>query len=158
MAAPSVPRASGALVGCVGASLVGVGLWARRDVARTLVRERIVLGDGEGPVSGAAAAHALAEKIRVSTLEATGGRTYAEIPAYLDAAGDPTADADLAASDERTGRPVDNPQAGLYLQATTLQTALMQAYLAFKLAELTAGVGASLLAAGVGLVALGGRR
>jgi len=39
------------------------------------------------------------------------------------------------------------------LQATTLQTALTQAYLAFRLAELTAGVGASLVAAGVGLAA-----
>jgi hypothetical protein len=153
--APCVSKAAGAAVGLVGIGLVGTGLWARRDVARVLAAERIE-GPG-GPVRGAAAARTLAETIRASTLEATGGRTYGELAPYLDADGNPTGDSSLAARDERTGAPLDNPEVRLSLQATTLQTALMQAFLAFRLAELTAGLGASLVAAGVGLAAAGRR-
>ncbi len=150
----SAPRAaSGAAVGLVGFGLVGVGLWARRDVARTLARERIVFGPGGKPVVSAAAARSLAESIRESTLETTGGRTYSETPSYVDAEGVPTSDVSLAAREDGTGQPVENPHVALWLQATTLQTALMQAYLAFRLAELTAGLGASLAVVGAGLAA-----
>jgi hypothetical protein len=141
------------LVGLVGASLVGVGLWARRDVARTLARERIAFGPHSDPVASAVSARALAEAIRASTLEATGGRTYSETLSYLGADGEPTSNEEVALRDDRTGRPVDNPEVGLWIQATTLQTALMQAYLAFRLAELTAGVGAALGLVGAGLAA-----
>lgn len=145
--------AGGAAVGLVGLGLVGVGLWARRDVARTLARERIVLGRNRKPVVSAAAARSLAESIRASTLETTGGRTYSGTPFYLGADGEPTHDASVAAREDGTGRLVENPHVALWLQATTLQTGLMQAYLAFRLAELTAGLGASLAVVGAGLAA-----
>jgi hypothetical protein len=135
----------------VGLALAGVGVWARWDIARTLARERIVSGPDATPVVSAAAARSLAEAIRQSTLAATGGHTYSETPAYLGSDGEPTNEAELAARDDSTGKPVDNPDVGLWLQATTLQTALMQAYLAFRLAELTAGLGAALAVVGVGL-------
>jgi hypothetical protein len=150
----SAPAAVGGAVVClVGLGLVGVGLWARRDVTRTLVRERIVFGPGGKPVVSAAAARSLAESIRESTLETTGGRTYSETPAYVGADGVPTSDTSLAAREDGTGRPVENPHVALWLQATTLQTALMQAYLAYRLAELTTGLGASLAIVGAGLAA-----
>lgn len=158
MGASLVPRAAGGLVGLVGVSLVGVGLWARRDVAHTLAQERIVIGEGAKPVASASGARGLAETIRASTLESTGGRTYSEVLPYVGGDGRPTGDAELALKDDRTGKPVDNPDAALWVQATTLQTALMQAYVAFRLAELTAGLGATLAAAGVGLAVAGGRR
>jgi hypothetical protein len=41
------------------------------------------------PVTCAAAARSLAETIRQTTLDAAGGRTYAETELYLDAAGNP---------------------------------------------------------------------
>jgi hypothetical protein len=145
--------ASGAAVGLVGLGLVGIGLWARRDVARTLARERIVFGPDRKPVVSAATARALAESIRASTLETTGGRTYSETPSYVGIDGEPTFDLSLAARDDGTGRSVENPHVGLWMQATTLQTALMQAYLAFRLAELTAGLGATLAVVGAGLAA-----
>ena len=145
--------ASGAAVGLVGLGLVGIGLWARRDVARTLARERIVFGPDRKPVVSATTARALAESIRASTLETTGGRTYSETPSYVGIDGEPTFDLSLAARDDGTGRPVENPHVGLWMQATTLQTALMQAYLAFRLAELTAGLGATLAVVGAGLAA-----
>lgn len=153
MASNGDRRASGAAVGLVGLGLVGIGLWARRDVARTLARERIVFGADRKPVVSAATARALAESIRASALETTGGRTYSETPSYVGADGEPTFDLSLAAREDGTGLPVENPHVGLWLQATTLQTALMQAYLAFRLAELTAGLGASLAVVGAGLAA-----
>ena len=81
----------------MGLGLVGVGLWARRDVARTLARERIVSGPEASPVVSAGAARSLAEAIRKSTLEATGGRTYSETPSYLGPDGEPTNESALAA-------------------------------------------------------------
>ena len=146
-------RAPGAAVGLVGLGLVGIGLWARRDVARTLARERIVFGPDHKLVVRAGTARALAESIRTSTLEMTGGRTYSETPPYVGTDGEPTSDASLAAREDGTERPLENPHVALWLQATALQTALMQAYLAFRLAELTAGLGASFALVGAGLAA-----
>lgn len=96
----------------------------------------------------------MAELIRQNTVEATGGRTYAEIDPYVDAEGNTTTDAERAAKDERTGGPVENPEHALWIQSTTLQTALMQAYTAFRLSELTVALGASFVAVGIGLAAM----
>ena len=46
----------------------------------------------------------------------------------------------------------------LWLRSTTLQTALVQAYIGSRIAELTIGLGATVLTAGAGLTALAGRR
>lgn len=156
-------KASGIVVATAGAGLVVVGLWARREVERVLARERIVgtseTAPPDAPVTSASAARSLAEVIRSRTLAATGGRTYAETAEYVDGDGNPTSDAGSALRDERTGQPIENPEHALWLQSTTLQTALMQAYLSSRLAELTVALGASLVAAGAGLVAAGtGRR
>jgi hypothetical protein len=99
----------------------------------------------------------MAELIRRNTVEATGGRTYAEIDPYVDEAGNTTPDAERAAKDERTGEPIENPDHALWIQSTTLQTALMQAYMAFRLSELTVAVGASFVGIGVGLAAMSRR-
>jgi hypothetical protein len=58
---------------------------------------------------------------------------------------------------EATGLPVHNPAYDLWVTSTTLQSALMQAYLAFRIADLTAGLGATLALAGVGIAAAGRR-
>ncbi|MCZ7589666.1 MAG: hypothetical protein M5U27_12605 [Gaiella sp.] len=140
-----------------GAGLLGLGLWARRDVHSGLAQERITLPESadspKAPVRDAASARTLAETIREATLRSADGRTYGETPSYVDAEGRPTWDSAAAARDPLTGAPVDNPQASLWLTATTLQTALMQAYLAQRLAELTAGLGALLVGVGAGLTA-----
>jgi hypothetical protein len=152
-----VPGAAAAGLTIGGLALLAVGVAARRDVARTLARERIT-GPGDRPVRTAAAARSLAEQIRGSTLETTGGRTYSETRAFLDPDGNPTSDPAQARLDERTGAPVENPDVQLWLQATTLQTALMQAYVSFRLSELTAGLGAAFVAVGAGLGASANRR
>ena len=151
-------RTAGLSTVAAGLWLLGVGLWVRADVRRSLARERIVsTGDGKRPVTHAAAARSMAEVIRDNTLSATEGRTYGETPSYVDAEGRPTVDSGLAAKDALTGEPVENPAHALWVQATTLQTALMQAYLAQRLAELTAGLGATFVAVGAGLTALSRR-
>jgi hypothetical protein len=153
-----VAGATGIAVGSVGVVMVGVGLWGRRETRCALARERItdpVGGGGSAPVTTAAAARSVAELIRGNTLAATGGRTYAEVEPYLDADGRPTAHATDAAKDERTGKPVENPDHDLWIQSTTLQTALVQAYMAFRVSDLTVALGTALAVAGLGLVAAG---
>lgn len=145
-----VLTASGAAVGLAGAVFVGVGLWARRETRRALERERVAGPDGMH-VRTAPAVRATAELIRSHTLAATGGHTYAEVDPYLDDAGKPTPDESLAAKDERTGGPLENPEHYLWIQSTTLQGALLQAYTAYRLSELTVALGGAFVAAGLGL-------
>ena len=154
----SSPTAAGALVGLAGLGFVGIGLWGRRDVRRALEREEIISTlDAASPnelVAGARAARSMADVIRRNTLAATGGRTYAAIDPYVDEDGIPTADGDRAARDERTGGRLENPEHALWVQSTTLQAALMQAYMAFRLAELTVALGVAFVATGAGIAAL----
>ena len=72
--------------------------------------------------------------------------------------GGPTSNAEIALRDERTGEPVENPDHALWLQSMTLQTALMQAYMASRLAVLTVAVGGAFLAVGAALAAAGAAR
>lgn len=155
-----VEAAAGFVVGVAGLVSIGTGFWGRREVRRALARERILhpgLAEGCAAVESAARARSLAEFIRQSTLEATAGRTYAEIEPYLDASGAPTADSTNAGRDERTGQPLANPDASLWIQSTTFQTALLQAYMAFRVSEAAVALGAVLLVAGAGLAAAGRR-
>lgn len=154
-----VTSAVGLGLGVVGATMVVVGVTARRDVRRTLARERITAtGDMRQPgvaVRSPRDARDLAEVIRRATVASTGGRTYSETPQYVDAGGEPTGDAGDAARDERTGRPLSNPGYDLWIRSTTLQSALMQAYLGFRVAEFTAAVGGAFALAGVGIAFAG---
>lgn len=141
--------------------LVAAGAWAHRDVRRALERERVA-GIGGAvpagkPIRSAADARAMAETIREKTLEATGGVTYAEAPSFVTADGVATGSAADAAQHPVTGAPMRNPDVDLWLQSMTLQSALMQAYMGFRVAELTAAIGTCLGALGVG-VALTARR
>jgi hypothetical protein len=153
------PTVAGVTVGLTGLGLIGMGLWGRREVRTALERERVVSTPDANPpralVVSAGGARSMAEVIRRITVEATGGRTYAEVEPYLDVDGNPVSDEAQAMKDERTGRPIANPDADLWIQSTTLQTALMQAYMAFRLSELMLGLGGAFVAAGIGLVAAG---
>lgn len=141
----------------VGIGLVAVGSWARSDVRRGLSRERISMaldpGADSKPIRSAGDARRLAELIRDQTVEAAGGRTYAETDQFLAPDGATTSDRARALTDERTGLPVQNPDYALWISSTALQTALMQAYLAYRLADLTTGLGATFVAVGAGLAA-----
>ena len=154
---PLTTRAAGVSTLAAGLWLIGVGVWARRDVRHGLGRERIKstsnAAPGGAPVADAAAARSMAEVIRDNTLASTGGKTYGETAAYVDAEGHPTDDRESAAKDLLTGAPLENPEHALWIQSTALQTALMEAYLAQRLAELTVGLGAVFVGVGAGLAA-----
>ena len=151
-----VPAEAGTAVSLAGLGLVGA-VWARREAERALSRERITgttdMRPPGAPVRSAGSARCLAEVIRSRTLAASGGRTYAETDEFLAADGGTMSDAALALVAADTGQPVHNPEYELWVTSTTLQTALAQAYLAFRLADLTAAIGAALAVAGVGIAA-----
>ncbi len=118
-----------AWVGAVvfGIVLVGAGLFmvreariAHRDVRDTLAQERIVTPeDADIPlaaVTGPKEAKAQADAIQRHIMTITGGKTYAEL--------------------DRS-----DPNRATYLQSVTLRTALMESYMAFKVADLVLGVG-----------------
>jgi hypothetical protein len=116
------------LVGA-GVVLVTQGLIAKSDVRTALEAERITTPDDATipnvPVNSAATALAQAEIIQLHALEATEGRTWADMDR-------------------------EDPMRPFYLSAVTLRTSLMSAYMAFKLADLVTGLGALFLVIGLG--------
>ena len=117
-----------------GAFMVSEGRAAHDDVRIALADERIITAeDAEIPlaqVDNADEAKAQADIIRTHALEATGGKTYAEL--------------------DRT-----DPARATYLNSVTLRTALMESYLAFKVADLVVGVGIIVALLGASHVVLG---
>jgi hypothetical protein len=124
-----------------GLVLIGAGLYmvrearlAHDEVSDTLAAERIVSSEDAGiplaAVTGPEEAKAQAEAIKAHMLKTTGGKTYAEM--------------------DRS-----DPNRAQYLNSVTLRTALMESYLAFKVAELVQGVGLIVAALGASQVVLG---
>jgi hypothetical protein len=135
--------ASWAWLGAIvfGLILVGSGLFmmgqarqAQADVRDALASERIITPeDAEiplAPVDSAAEAKAQADVIQKHILETTEGKTYSEL--------------------DRT-----DPRRATYLNSVTLRTALMESYLAFKVADLVQGVGIIVAMLGLSHVVLG---
>lgn len=117
-----------------GLFMVNEGRAAYSEVRDTLAAERIVTAEDAAvplaPVTGPAEAKAQAEIIREHVLRTTGGKTYAEL--------------------DRS-----DPNRTLYLNSVTLRTALMQSYMAFKIADLVQGVGVLVALLGLSHVVLG---
>jgi hypothetical protein len=114
--------------------MVGEARQAQDEVRDTLAAERIVTAeDAEiplAPVTGPDEAKAQADIIFQHALRITGGKTYAELAR-------------------------DDPNRATYLNSVTLRTALMQAYLAFKVSDLVLGVGIIVALLGLSHVVLG---
>ena len=125
---------------------------------RTGDAPQIVGMKGGTPVVSATTAQAMADIIRHHTMEATNGVVYAKMGHYLTAAGKGTDDVNLAAKDPKTGQPVENHARDIWVTSVTWQTALTQAYMAFKIADLVAGLGALFIVVGVAVGALAFRR
>jgi len=116
----------------IGAILFGIGLTAaglfmvsqgrsaHNDVRDALAAERIVTPEDSElpntPVTGPREAKAQSDAIWAHVMKMTGGKTYAELAR-------------------------DDPLRATYLQSVTLRTALMESYLAFKVADLVMGIG-----------------
>lgn len=168
----------------LGAVFIGVGFSAASDAHSQLALEQItgtpdmtpkaIAAEAKGAglagvalptcsVAGKAiengtSARCFASYMRIHTLEATHGLVYAKMGRYLDAKGQMTDDPAKAAVDPKTGQPVANHARDIWVTSTALRGALMQAYMADKLALFVEGMGAVLILVGAGLAIVGVRR
>jgi hypothetical protein len=101
------------------------------------------------PVDDGDSARCFASYMRIHALEATGGKTYAELPRFATADGQGTSDE--AAALKRNGRPVDNPIRNVWINETALATALNTAYMAEQISVFGIVTGIAMLLAGIGL-------
>ncbi len=108
-------------------------------------------------VTDGARARCFAQYMRIHTLEATGGLTYAQMPRYASPNGKGTNDAAAAVKD-KNGQPVDNAVRDLWVTETALTTALNTSYLAEQISLFGVIVGVALLLSGLGfgILALAG--
>jgi hypothetical protein len=95
--------------------------------------------------------------MRIHALEATGGKTYAEMPRFATADGKGTNDA-AAAQKYPSGAPMSNSARDIWVTETALTTALNTSYMAEQLALFGIVVGIALLLSGIGfgVLTLGG--
>ena len=166
-----------------GAAAIYMGVQGRSTVSDNIKAEQIV-GSGDMTPSGIAAeakasgltnvslpscdvankvitsgsdARCFAQYMRIHALEATGGKTYAQMPRYATADGKGTNDA-AAAQKGATGQPLDNVARNVWVTETALSSALNMSYMATQVANFGIVVGIALLLTGIGfaILALGG--
>ena len=99
-------------------------------------------------------AKCFASYMRIHTFEATGGKTYAQMGRFLTADGKDTSDATLAATDPKTGKPVENGLRNLWVTETALSNALNTSFFAEQVAMFGIVVGFAFLLAGIGFAIL----
>ena len=99
-------------------------------------------------------ARAFAEYMRIHALEATGGKTYAEMPRFATADGNGTNDEKAALKNPKTGAPVDNAARQVWINETALSTALNTSYFAENVALFSIVMGVALLLTGIGFLVL----
>ena len=132
-----VPRIAAIVLWIAGAALIVVGVVSYSMVQSELADEKIVVSDdaeshaGE-QVDGPLTAYAEADAIEGHALEASGGKTYAEL-----AKDDPTRDTVMTAS--------------------FLRASLFTSVVAFGVALMAAGLGVVLILIGVAVVLMAGR-
>jgi hypothetical protein len=141
-----------------GIGAIYTGFDGRDRVHSDLALEHIV-GTPDSSIPGqlvdsGSEAQAFAAVIRKHTLEATSGKTYAQMPRFLDAAGTPTNDEKAAAKDPKTGEPVANAARNIWVTSTALSTALNTAYFAESVATFVIVMGVALLLSGIGFLIL----
>jgi hypothetical protein len=149
--------ASGALV-LLGVAMIVIGLIGRADVQDRLAQEKIV-GTPDSSIPGeevdtGSEASAFADVIRKHTLEATGGKTYSEMPrAVFKDTNEPVPDDETDAALE-SGEAIDNPEREIWITSTALSTALNTSYFAESVATFTIVVGVALILIGIGFIVL----
>jgi hypothetical protein len=120
-------------------------------------------------VNSGARARCFAQYMRIHTLEATGGFTYAQMgrfqaqpnaPKAQLAVGGGTDNPQFAVTDPKSGQPVANGARDLWVTETALTTALNTSYMADQLGNFGIVVGIALFLSGFGflILALGGIR
>jgi hypothetical protein len=132
-----------------------IGFAGRGEVRDRLAQEQIV-GTPDSSIAGQSVdtgseAKAFADTMRIHTLDATDGLTYAEMPRAVFAKGGkpvPDAQADRALA---SGKAIDNPARQIWITSTALSTALNTSYFAESVATFTLVVGFALMLIGIGL-------
>jgi hypothetical protein len=163
-----------------GAASIGLGAWGINNVRDNLKLEQITGSPdmtpaaikAEGQKAGltgvtyptksvagetidtGSEARAFASYMRIHTLEATGGQTYAQMGRFLDAKGNPTSDETKAAKDPKTGQPVENGLRNLWVTETALTTALNMSFFAERVGMFGIVMGIALLLTGIGFLVL----
>jgi len=99
-------------------------------------------------------AKCFASYMRIHTLEATGGLTYAQMGRFLDKNGKQTNDENAAAVDPKTKRPVENLARNIWVTETALTTALNTSFFAERVALFSIVMGIALLFTGIGFLVL----
>jgi hypothetical protein len=97
-------------------------------------------------------AKCFASYMRIHTLEATGGKTYAQMPRYATADGKGTNDAKAALT--KNGQPIDNPARNIWVTSTALSTALNTSFFAEQVSLFSLVMGIALLLTGIGFLVL----
>jgi hypothetical protein len=105
-------------------------------------------------VDSGTAARCFAQYMRIHTLEATGGLTYAQMGRYATASGAAVGTNDSTKAVQKNGQPVSNSARDIWVTETALTTALNVSYLATQISLFSIVVGVALLLAGIGFVVL----
>jgi hypothetical protein len=105
-------------------------------------------------VTGGSTARCFAQYMRIHTLEATGGLTYAQMGRYATADGKPIGTNDPTQAVQKNGQPVANGARDIWVTETALTTALNVSYMATQLSLFSIVVGVALLLAGIGFIVL----
>ena len=100
-------------------------------------------------------AKCFASYMRIHTLEATGGKTYAELPRYATKDGKGTNDVKAALT--QNGQPRNNPLRDLWTQEFALTTALNTSFFAEQVSMFSLVMGIALLLSGGGFLVLTAR-
>src|SRR5215216_6197485 len=129
----------------IAAAAKEAGLPANIDLPTVAVADK--------PINTGDRARAFASYMRIHALEATGGKTYAEMPRFATADGKGTNDP-AQAEKGPSGRPLDNPARQVWITETALSTALNTSYMAEQLSIFGMVVGVALLLTGIGLLVL----
>src|SRR5215213_7687187 len=150
--------AASAILIVFGIGAMVAGVVGRDTVRNDLAREQIV-GTPDSSIPGqlvntGGEAHAFAKVMRKHTLEATGGKTYAQMERFIGKDGKPTNDEKAAAVDPKSGEPVANGARNIWVTETALSTALNTAYFAEQVALFSIVMGAALLLTGIGFLVL----
>jgi hypothetical protein len=124
-----------------------------RDMVRDNLRAEKIVGTPDSKIPGqvvdtGSEARAFADVMRHHTMEATGGKTYAEMDRFLAEGGGTTSDEKAALVEN--GKPVDNPARNIWVTETALSTALNTAYFAEQVALFSIVMGFALLLTGAG--------
>ena len=172
--------AAGLILVVFGIGAIVIGLAGRNEVNSNIKREQIVGTPDMTPALIAKAANEAGLKnvalptcnvagkaftngsdakcfawyMRIQALEATGGKTYAQMPQFATADGKGTSIAADAAKDPKTGQPQSNPARQVWISETALGTALNTSFFASSVGMFAIVMGVAMLLIGIGFLVL----